>query len=70
MSKAGNAYPELPADLAVVTGEASGDWIAALAIAELTKRHSPQSDALSIEGIAGPKLRGAGVHALHQAEEL
>lgn len=56
-----------PADLAVAVGEASGDWIAALAIQQLIEQHP---HGLRIEGIAGPQLRQLGVSPLHQSEEL
>lgn len=55
----------LPLDLAIAVGEASGDWIAALAIAQLIK-----TPPLQMEGIAGPRLRDLGVTALHGSEEL
>lgn len=56
-----------PADLAIAVGEASGDWIGALAIDSLlTGANTP----LRVEGIAGPKLRALNVAALHQSEEL
>ncbi|HEY1058682.1 MAG TPA: lipid-A-disaccharide synthase [Limnobacter sp.] len=54
------------ADVAIAVGEASGDWIGALAIDTLLKQHPDWT----VEGIAGPKLREAGVKALHQSEEL
>lgn len=54
-----------PADLAIAVGEASGDWIGALAI-----EHLLQTAPCSIEGIAGPKLRALGVKPLHMSEEL
>ncbi|MCQ8896023.1 lipid-A-disaccharide synthase [Limnobacter humi] len=54
------------ADVAIAVGEASGDWIGALAIDSLLKQHADWA----IEGIAGPKLREVGVVALHQSEEL
>lgn len=56
--------------LAVVTGEASGDWIAALAIESLNGSTSEKSPEWRVEGVAGPKLRQHGVKALHQSEEL
>ncbi|GLR26320.1 lipid-A-disaccharide synthase [Limnobacter litoralis] len=59
-------YPSSQSDIALCVGEASGDWIAALAIEELLY----SSRALDIEGIAGPKLRALGVRPLHQSEEL
>jgi len=52
-------------DLAIAVGEASGDWIGALAI-----EHLIQGQNLRMEGIAGPKLRDLGVKALHGSEEL
>lgn len=55
-----------PADLAIAVGEASGDWIGALALEGLKASHPH----LSVEGIAGPKLRAQGVKALHYSEEL
>lgn len=54
-----------PVDLAIAVGEASGDWIGALAI-----EHLIQGENLRMEGIAGPKLRDLGVKALHGSEEL
>lgn len=54
------------ADVAIAVGEASGDWIGALAIEHLMQTRPD----LRVEGIAGPKLREAGVRALHQSEEL
>ena len=54
-----------PVDLAIAVGEASGDWIGALAI-----EHLIQGQNLRMEGIAGPKLRDLGVKALHGSEEL
>lgn len=62
-------YPADPADLAIVVGEASGDWIGALAIEQLIKTQ-PLQNPLRLEGIAGAKLRELGVKALHQSEEL
>ena len=61
-------YPADPADLAIVVGEASGDWIGALAIEQLIKVQ--QQNPLRMEGIAGVKLRELGVKPLHQSEEL
>lgn len=58
-------YPTTPVDLAIAVGEASGDWIGALAIEHLIKGQS-----LRMEGVAGPKLRDLGVKALHASEEL
>ena len=58
-------YPTRPVDLAIAVGEASGDWIGALAI-----EHLIQGQSLHMEGIAGPKLRDLGVKALHGSEEL
>lgn len=60
-----NALVQAP-DIAIAVGEASGDWIGALAIERLIQAHPEYR----IEGIAGPKLRAAGVQALHQSEEL
>ncbi len=54
-----------PADLAIVVGEASSDWIGALAVEQLIQQHTFQ-----MEGVAGPKLRALGVTALHGSEEL
>jgi lipid-A-disaccharide synthase len=54
-----------PVDLAIAVGEASGDWIGALAIEHLILGQN-----LRMEGIAGPKLRDLGVKALHGSEEL
>lgn len=54
-----------PVDVAIAVGEASGDWIAALAI-----EHLKQTTPLRMEGIAGPKLRELGVKPLHGSEEL
>ncbi|MDP3270764.1 lipid-A-disaccharide synthase, partial [Limnobacter sp.] len=54
-----------PVDLAIAVGEASGDWIGALAI-----EHLIQTQTLAMEGIAGPKLRDLGVKPLHGSEEL
>ena len=48
-------YPASPVDLAIAVGEASGDWIGALAIEHLT-----QTQSVRMEGIAGPKLRELG----------
>lgn len=58
-------YPASPVDLAIAVGEASGDWIGALAIEHLT-----QTQSVRMEGIAGPKLRELGVKPLHGSEEL
>jgi lipid-A-disaccharide synthase len=58
-------YSTVPVDLAIAVGEASGDWIGALAIEQLI-----QTRMLSMEGIAGPKLRDLGVKPLHGSEEL
>lgn len=63
-------FPDHPADLAIATGEASGDWIGELAISQLKSDYAARGQQLLIEGIAGPKLRQAGVLALHQSEEL
>lgn len=60
-----NISAPLP-DIAIAVGEASGDWIGALAMEHLVQSHPEYR----VEGIAGPKLRAAGVHALHQSEEL
>jgi lipid-A-disaccharide synthase len=65
MSKLITPYPTTPVDLAIAVGEASGDWIGALAI-----EHLIQGQNLRMEGIAGPKLRDLGVKALHGSEEL
>lgn len=54
------------AELAISVGEASGDWIAALAVSELLKRN-PE---LRVQGIAGPHLRKSGVQALYHSEML
>ncbi|WP_370261452.1 lipid-A-disaccharide synthase [Limnobacter sp.] len=59
------SYPSEPSDVAIAVGEASGDWIGALAIEPLITRQG-----LSVQGIAGPKLRDLGVQALHGSEEL
>lgn len=58
-------YSTVPVDLAIAVGEASGDWIGALAI-----EHLIQTQSLAMEGIAGPKLRDLGVKPLHGSEEL
>lgn len=58
-------YSTQPVDLAIAVGEASGDWIGALAIAHLI-----QTQTLAMEGIVGPKLRDLGVKPLHGSEEL
>lgn len=58
-------YSATPVDLAIAVGEASGDWIGALAI-----EHLIQTQTLTMEGIAGPKLRDLGVNPLHGSEEL
>ncbi|MFN7503928.1 MAG: lipid-A-disaccharide synthase, partial [Limnobacter sp.] len=58
-------YSTDPVDLAIAVGEASGDWIGALAI-----EHLIQTQILAMEGIAGPKLRDLGVRPLHGSEEL
>lgn len=58
-------YSTTPVDLAIAVGEASGDWIGALAI-----EHLIQTQTLAMEGIAGPKLRDLGVKPLHGSEEL
>ncbi|HEX4844564.1 MAG TPA: lipid-A-disaccharide synthase, partial [Limnobacter sp.] len=58
-------YPSQSADVAIAVGEASGDWIGALAIEPLIAQQG-----LTVQGIAGPKLRELGVHALHGSEEL
>lgn len=65
-SATADRYSASQPDLALCVGEASGDWIAALAIEELLNQHQ----GLDVEGIAGPKLRSLGVRALHQSEEL
>lgn len=58
-------YPAAPVDVAIAVGEASGDWIGALAI-----EHLIQTQTVRMEGIAGPKLRELGVKPLHGSEEL
>lgn len=62
-------YPADPVDLAIAVGEASGDWIGALAIDHLIRTQPPQNP-LRLEGIAGVKLRELGVKPLHNSEEL
>ena len=57
-------------DLALCVGEASGDWIAALAIEQLLSASRKNDFMLQVEGIAGPKLRALGVTALFQSEAL
>ena len=54
-------------DLAIVAGEASGDWIASLVLDGL---QSSRVEPLVAEGIAGPKLQGSGMTALHSTDEL
>ena len=57
--------------LAIVAGEASGDWIASLVLQGV--QQSLGSNALSVqdvEGIAGPKLLQTGMTALHSTDEL
>lgn len=66
MTNTTTPYSTDPVDLAIAVGEASGDWIAALAIEQLIE----QNQALRMEGIAGPKLRDLGVRPLHESEEL
>lgn len=65
MAKFESTDDQAPVDLAIAVGEASGDWIGALAI-----EHLIQHQTLSMEGIAGPKLRDLGVRPLHGSEEL
>lgn len=79
-----NPWDRGPADLAIAVGEASGDWIGALAIesllgsaplsvqtaAQTSADLSPGATLLQVEGIAGPKLRALNVSALHRSEEL
>lgn len=65
MSGPTTPYPVDPVDLAIAVGEASGDWIGALAI-----EHLIHTQACRMEGIAGPKLRELGVKPLHGSEEL
>lgn len=65
MTKYPASLPANPVDLAIAVGEASGDWIGALAI-----EHLIHNQPLRMEGIAGPKLRELGVNALHGSEEL
>ena len=65
MANTRTPYSTQPVDLAIAVGEASGDWIGALAI-----EHLIQGQNLRMEGIAGPKLRDLGVKALHGSEEL
>ena len=65
MAPVNSPYATSSVDLAIAVGEASGDWIGALAIEHLT-----QSIPLQMEGIAGPKLRDLGVKPLHSSEEL
>jgi lipid-A-disaccharide synthase len=55
-------------DLALVAGEASGDWIGARVVEALCGL--PACAELSIEGIAGPRLKAAGVHPLYDSEAL
>ena len=64
------SFPDQAADLAISTGEASGDWIGELAIRHLIAERVANGQNIRVEGIAGPKLRDAGVVALHQSEEL
>lgn len=66
-----NPWDQQAADLAIAVGEASGDWIGALAIESLLGSSNDFSTGnLRVEGIAGPKLRALNVSALHQSEEL
>lgn len=65
MANTRTPYSTQPVDLAIAVGEASGDWIGALAI-----EHLIQTQTLTMEGIAGPKLRDLGVKPLHGSEEL
>lgn len=66
-----NPWDQEPADLAIAVGEASGDWIGALAIESLLDGAcKPSSGGVRVEGIAGPKLRALNVSALHHSEEL
>ncbi len=54
-------------ELAIVAGEASGDWIAALVLNGLEQA---QGRSIPCEGIAGPRLVKAGMTALHSTDEL
>ncbi len=58
-------YPTDPVDLAIVAGEASGDWIGALVIQELV-----QSAVLEMQGVVGPMLGKLGIKPLHDSKEL
>lgn len=64
-NQAVDQQPHSPAELAIVVGEASSDWIGALAVEQLLQQHT-----LRVEGVAGPRLRALGVDALHGSEEL
>lgn len=79
LSLISNPWDQGPADLAISVGEASGDWIGALAIESLlsqpahvgaTSSEVNRTQPLRVEGIAGPKLRSLQVSALHRSEEL
>ena len=52
--------------IALCAGEASGDLLGAGLIDELRKRF-PHAE---FAGIGGPKMRAAGLHAWHDAQEL
>lgn len=53
-------------NLMIIAGEGSGDLYGS----ELAKRFSQLRPDMEIKGVAGPKMRGAGVEALFQAEDI
>ena len=53
-------------NLMIVAGEGSGDLYGS----ELAKAISQLRPDLKIKGVAGPKMRGAGVEALFNAEDI
>lgn len=57
-------------DLAIATGEPSGDWIAALAINSLLDQEKNNGRLLNIEGITGPHLQKCGVHEIENIKSL
>lgn len=65
---ASSAESRVGAQLAVVAGEPSSDWIGALIYAGL-RQHLPELD-LSAEGIAGERLMAAGVQSLYPSDAL
>ncbi len=57
-------------DIAIVAGEASGDWIAALAIESLIAEQVHLGVPLMLEGITGPRLNECGVLPLESIHSL